>query len=214
MRDVVDLPHGYTLARVESLARVAARATLTEGDTMADRVDDAWAAMVERLYADPTPISAPHLVWEGRKALYRSDRDRLKEHGFFDRDARYGPCSAPRFQEYWFKRSDSFEHQLVERQTFAAIWPRLTDRDRQVLTALAIYGGHIPAAQAIGVCHGSFRTYVSEARRRFFKMWHAGETPSKLWGFNHPGNGGIPGGFNRHLEGCACAICKVTKTTA
>ena len=187
MRDVVELPQGYTLARVEALARVAARATLTDGDTMADRVDDAWAAMVERLYADPAPISAPHLVWVGRKALYRSDRDRLREHGFFDRDARYGPGSMPRFQEYWF---------------------------REVLTALAIYGAYIPAAAALGICHGSFRTYVSEARRRFFKMWHAGETPSKLWGFNHPGNGGIPGGFNRHLEGCGCAICKVTKRTA
>jgi DNA-directed RNA polymerase specialized sigma24 family protein len=196
LRSTVELPQGYTLARIEALARVAARATLTDGDTMADRVDDAWAAMVERLYADPAPISAPHLVWVGRKALYRSDRDRLREHGFYDRDSTYGPGSAPRFRDYWYRRTDAFEHTLVERHTLSAIWSALAERDREVLVAFAIWDDYQAAARALGIPHGSFRTYISAARRRFRRLWHEGETPSEHWGHNHPGNGGL-GRFRR-----------------
>jgi hypothetical protein len=163
----------------------------TPGDSMADRIDDAWSAIVERLYADPEPIPPGLLVWEGRKALYRSDRSRLSQYGCAERDSVNGLGSAPNFRAYWYTASTSFEHQLVEHRTLAQIWPRLSELDRQVLVAFAIYGNNQDAADALGIPAGSFRTYLSWARRDFLKLWHAGETPSKHWGMNHPGNGGL-----------------------
>jgi hypothetical protein len=192
MRDVVELPHGYTLEQVEKMARSAAVSVRTNpGDSMADRFDDAWSAIVERLYADPEPIPPPLLVWVGRKALYNADRSRLSQYGCAERDIGNGLGSAPNFRTYWYSPTTSIEHMVVERQTLAQIWPRLTDRDRQVLVAFAVYGNHRDAADALGIPAGSFRSYVAWARARFLKLWHAGETPSKVWGFNHPGNGGL-----------------------
>jgi hypothetical protein len=192
VRDVVELPQGYTLAQVESMARSAAVSARTNpGESMADRIDDAWSAIVERLYADPEPIPAPMLVWEGRKALYRADRSRLSQYGCAERDIFNGLGSAPNFRTYWYHPATSFEHQIVEHRTLAQIWPKLSDQARTVLVAFAIYGSHQAAADALNMPASSFRTYVSWARRDFLKLWHAGETPSKVWGFNHPGNGGL-----------------------
>lgn len=188
MRDVVELPQGYTLEQVEAMARSAAISVRTSpGDSMADRIDDAWSAIVERLYADPAPIPAGMLVWEGRKALYRADRSRLTQYGCADRDVFNGLGSAPSFRSYWYHPATSFEHSIIEHRTLAQIWVKLTDRDRQVLVALAIYGDPTEAAAAIGIPRGSFHSYLAEARKRFLKRWHAGETPSKHWGKNHPG---------------------------
>lgn len=192
MRDVVELPQGYTLAEVEKMARAAAVSLRTRtGDSMADLVDDAWSAIVERLYADPEPIAAAQLVWVGRSALYRAAASRLSQNGCFDRDISNGLASGPRFRAYWYMPTTTIEHQVVERQTLAQVWTQLTDRDREVFVAFAIYDDYQTAAEAIGVSHGNFRYYIIQARKRFLRLWHEGETPTKIWGFNHPGNGGL-----------------------
>jgi len=213
MRDTVQLPHGYTLAQAEQLARAAACTVHTGStETVADKIDHAWSIIVANLYEAETSPLPGQLVWAARKSLYREDRDRLRDYGYADRDVSNGAASGPNFRTYWYRPSQSIEGQIVERQTLIQIWPTLTDRDRQVLVAFAVYGDATDAAAAIGIPRSSFHSYLAEARKRFLKRWHAGETPSKHWGMNHPGNGGTPGGFNRHLDGCGCAICKVRKT--
>lgn len=125
-----------------------------------------------------------------------------------------GAASGPNFRAYWYRPSVSIEGQVIERHTLAQIWRHLSDRDRDVLVALAVYNSYREAAAALGVCYGSFRTYVSWARRNFLKLWHAGETPSKHWGMNHPGNGGRSPGNTNHHDDCSCAVCKCVRRKA
>jgi hypothetical protein len=212
MRDVVELPHGYTLAQAEQLARAAACTVHTGStETVADKIDHAWSIIVATLYEAPAQPSTGQLVWAARKSLYREDRDRLKDYGYADRNVANGAASGSSFRTYWYRPTASIEHDLIERHTFAQIWPLLTDRDRQVLVALAVYGNATDGAAAIGIPRSSFHMYLSEARKRFLKRWHAGETPSKHWGMNHPGNGGLGAGSNRHQAECPCAVCNVVR---
>jgi len=188
VRDVVELPHGYTLAQAEQLARAAACTVHTGStETVADKIDHAWSIIVATLYEQAEPPTTGQLVWAARKSLYREDRDRLKDYGYADRDVANGAASGPNFRIYWDRPSVSIEDRIVERHTLRAIWSELTDRDRDVLVAFAIWADNQTAAAALGMPRSSFSTYLSEARRRFFKLWHAGETPSRLWGYNHPG---------------------------
>lgn len=189
MRDTVELPQGYTLAEVERLAKVAAGTTLTNpGDTMADRVDDAWSAMVERLYADETPIEPGQLVWVGRKALYRADRATWHHHGVFKANThgtQHGLGSMPAFRQYWWRPTITVEGKVVDHLAFAQIWPRLSPSMQEAVVAVAIYGDQQEAARALGKPH--FRSSLHNARKRFLELWHEGEEPSKHWGYDHPG---------------------------
>lgn len=67
--------------------------------------------------------------------------------------------------------------------TLAAVWPRLSDRDRDVLTALAVHDDVRDAAAALGMVHSSFRTYLSTARRAVLALWHDWETPHRPKGY-------------------------------
>jgi hypothetical protein len=189
MADAVELPQGYTLAEVERLAKVAAGTTLTNpGDTMADRVDDAWSAIVERLYADPTPIEPGQLVWVGRKALYTADRATWHHHGVFkanNHGTRHGLGSMPAFQSYWWRPVTTVEGKVVDRLAFAQIWPRLSPAEQEAVVAVAIYGDQQEAARALGKPH--MRSSLHNARKRFLELWHEHEAPSKHWGYDHPG---------------------------
>lgn len=188
MRDVVEMPQGYTLADVERLAKVAAGTVLTHtGQSMAERVDDAWSAIVERLYADPEPIDPGQLVWIARKALYRGDRDYGHSYGVFKRDAHHGRGSMPRFQQFWWRPVVTIEDQVVDRRAFAEIWPRLSPAEQEAVVAVAIYGDQQEAARALGRPH--LRSSLYSARKRFLALWHEHEAPSKHWGYDHPGSG-------------------------
>ena len=134
MRDVVELPHGYTLAQAEQLARAAACTVHTGStETVADKIDHAWSVIVATLYEAEVPPSTGQLVWAARKSLYREDRDRLKDYGYADRNVANGAASGPNFRAYWYRPSTSIEGQVIERHTLMQIWPRLTSRDREVL---------------------------------------------------------------------------------
>jgi hypothetical protein len=185
IRDV-ELPHGYTLAEVERLAKVAAGTVLTHtGQSMAERVDDAWSAIVDRLYADPTPIDPGQLVWVARKALYRGDRDHWRHHGVYKRDVLNGEGSMPAFRSYWQPRVATVEPGVVDRLAFAQIWPRLTPAQQEAVVAVAIWGDQQQAAQATG--KPWLKSSLCQARKRFLALWHEHETPSKHWGYDHPG---------------------------
>lgn len=182
----VELPQGYTVAEVERLAKVAAGTVNTyTGDSMADRVDDAWSAIVERLYADPAPIEPGQLVWVGRKALYRADRNVWHHYGVFKRDVLAGRGSMPAFQSYWWRPTVTVEGRVVDRLAFAQIWPRLTPAQQEAIVAVAIYGDQQEAARALG--KPWLKSSLHNARTRFLELWHEGETPSKKWGYDHPG---------------------------
>jgi hypothetical protein len=185
LRSVPELPQGYTMAEVDRLASVAAGTVLTHvGQSMAERIDDAWSAIVERLYADPEPIEPGQLVWVAKKALYRGDRTYERHHGVFKRDRMNGFGSMPRFQQFWYQPVATFEDSVVDVRAFAEIWPQLSPGEQEAVVAVAVWGDQTAASEALGK---EVKYNLYHARKRFLALWHEHETPSKHWGYDHPG---------------------------
>jgi len=50
--------------------------------------------------------------------------------------------------------------------------------------ALATFNTYQAAADALGVQYQAFARRIRMARRRFFALWHEGETPSGMWRYD------------------------------
>lgn len=181
-----EIRHGYTLDDAYRIARYVVRTNMWHRamDTP-DRLEAAWYAVVELLYSADQAPSGNDLIWAGNRAIDRLVRDEYHSHGVPGRDWMAGKCSAPNFQRYWWLSmlpAPSCENRVVERQALRQIWPRLTPRQRDALTALASTGDYQLAAGAMGVTLGTFNVQISKARKVFFALWHEGESPSRVWG--------------------------------
>jgi hypothetical protein len=181
-----ELRHGYTLANLNDLAVQAVR--LGRFNRQVDftvRVEIAWSAMAETLYAADEPPAAADLVRAAWAAI-SDDTDRtLRTHGWSTHDRYAGVTN--RFQQYWVglgHQSRSPEEPIVERVALAQIWPRLRPSHRELLLAMAVHEDQGRAAQALGKSRQSFTTQLGEARRAFLLLWHHGEQPSRPWGMD------------------------------
>lgn len=68
--------------------------------------------------------------------------------------------------------------QIAICQILAALPPR----QRESLEALAACGSCWAAASAMGITYGGFLAVLSAGRRRFWELWHEGETPpAAVW---------------------------------
>jgi DNA-directed RNA polymerase specialized sigma24 family protein len=176
--------HGYTLHDLHHLARHAVHTDRWHraGD-IEDRFDAAWHAIVEQLLTAKEPPTRNDLLWAGRQGCDDEVRQQQRAHGYNHHLP--GTGTRPRFESYWFTASahtHSPENGVVERHALRQIWPRLTPRQRQALTALAACGDYQLAAAHLGVTEGTFQVLISRARRRFLQLWHEGERPSRMWG--------------------------------
>lgn len=179
--DGYGLPYGYTLDDLDRLTRKAVRVDASgafwRGSNIADRYETAWSVIAEHLYAAQEPPAEYDLVRTGTAALARSVYELRREHGYEDNQRA--------FNVYWLEaagHTGSHEPRIVDELALAQIWPRLTDRHRAVLTALAVFGDHAPAAQSLSMSTNLWSVHLSKARRAFLKMWHHGEEPSRPWG--------------------------------
>ncbi|MGR6922626.1 hypothetical protein ACU635_50945 [[Actinomadura] parvosata] len=178
------LRHGYNLADLQQLTRFALRRVYGSNVDYRARHDVAWSAIAEALYAAPDdqPPAPSDLLDAAQKAMVRHVRDEMHHHG---RDRHNSGQAMPMFASYWEGmqgRSPSPEGQVVEKTALWQIWPRLTDREREVLLALAAHENYRAAAEALGANPATFNVNVSKARKRFLALWHEGETPSRVWG--------------------------------
>lgn len=177
------LRHGVTANDLARFARVALSKHIpSRGFGWDDRYEAALFGAVERLYASQDPPEPRELLFGAMDALDRMTRDDRKTRGFANRDSYAGPYSAPAFTKYWINPGPpSPEAEVINHVALAQIMSRLSPHQRRALEALATYEDYGRAAKAMGVPYDNFTTYVTQARKTFFTLWHEGEKPAGMW---------------------------------
>lgn len=182
--DEIPLRYGYTLATLDDLSRFAARQSRWHSRMeFSERVDVAWSAIAEHLYASQDRPTWDDLFIAGVGAI----RDHQRGYSqFLGRNTDQGHTgeSRPRFEAYWgtaAKPTPSAEDAIIDRLALAQIWPRLRPSHREALAALAEHGDHGQAAQALGKNRSTYVNLVNAARKEFLLLWHEGEIPSGRW---------------------------------
>ncbi|TDD37841.1 hypothetical protein E1287_07215 [Actinomadura sp. KC06] len=183
--DAHTLRHGYNLADIERLARIAVRAARAQAMDYQDRYEAAWYAIVEGIY---TAIDAPD-PWElkrlGADAVNRLQQDYGHTWGYDRRNPDAGFEGMRGFRKYWEldrRAHRSCEDGVVDRVALWQIWERLSATHQAMLLALAAYEDPVAASAAVGKRYNTFNTHLKNARREFLTLWHEGETPSRFWG--------------------------------
>lgn len=185
---MTELRHGYTLADLHGIARLAVHAAGRMAGDWHDRYDTAWSAVAVALYEAEHWPPAHDLVYAGRVAIWAAVDDERHHAGYYKRKtigSEAGAGSSPAFQTYWLefaRTAPSPEPRTVESLALAQIWPTLTPGQRRCLAALATFDDYQSAAAALGVSKAAFVSLVATGRRRFLAAWHEGETPSRVWG--------------------------------
>ncbi len=180
--------HGYTAFQVVRLAVWAAReCRWVNGMEMVHRAETAWEAIAEHLHLAVIRPEETELIaigWKAMKAQHYQDR---KAHGLGGKDK---ALVSRAFVRYWTSASapaHSHEDLLVDRIALAQIWTALTPTHRQVLTAMAEHDDRRQAERAVNMDAVTFTRTLGRARRAFFALWHEGETPSRMWGYDRSG---------------------------
>ncbi len=185
---MTELRHGYTLAGLARLARLAVHTAGTMASDWHDRYETAWSAIAEHLYAAEHWPPRHDLVRVGQLAIYAAVDDGRHHHGYYKRKTigtEAGAGSSPAFAAYWRPFAapvPSPESRIVERISLAQILPMLAPAQREAIVALAACGSYADAARAIGATGVTFKSNLSRGRQRFLAWWHEGEAPSKPWG--------------------------------
>ncbi|WP_018386409.1 helix-turn-helix transcriptional regulator [Wenjunlia vitaminophila] len=176
--------HGYTLTDLHHLTQTVLRLDRWHTATdVTDRYDAVWHALAEHLCtADEAPTRRA-LISVGIRASDRHVHGEMRHRGWSADHPGHGSHTAPGYQRFWFAaHTPSPEDGVVDRIALAQVWPLLTPRQQQALTALAAYGTYQAAAHAIGASPRTFTSIVAGARRRFYRWWHQGETaPTRPW---------------------------------
>lgn len=181
----VEIRFGYTLTDIHRLTKLAANTAKGWLATdYTDLMEAAWFGIVEHLHtAEHWP---PHydLVRAGQQAVNSLVTDEMHHAGYFKykTTSAYGPFSMPAFVTFWSTPPTTIEPRIIERTALTQIWPALTTRQREALTALAVHGDYVLAAESLGIEPQTFRSLLGRARREFFALWHEGEEPSRMWG--------------------------------
>lgn len=177
------LRHGYTVSQVRVLSlAVVTRQTWYQSVDFDQRLEVAWHAIIEHLYAsDQRPEPAALL----RAAAHAVGQDVQQLHRFYGRNThdRYAGTVAG-FERYWrtaASTSSGPEPAVIDRVALAQIWPRLRPEHQQVLAALTTHDDYALAAAALGISRSWFTTRLGAARREFLRLWHEGEPPSRPW---------------------------------
>jgi hypothetical protein len=177
-----EVRHGYTLADLERLARIAvARDFWHQGMHPADRFDLSFSAMAECLYASDEPPASTDLLNAATTAVRQQAQSDRSAHGISSADVYKDAWNFYRFWWEQFRGTPSPEDLVVDRTALWQIFPVLAPRYRNTLLALAAHGDHAKAAAALGVTRKTYDGHLSEARRAFRLLWREGEQPSRLW---------------------------------
>jgi hypothetical protein len=179
--NVHELRHGYTLADLDRLARVAITRDRSAGWSAAGdydgRFETAWDAIAHHLCATQDAPEPHDLIRAALHALRSDSKAHLRHHGVHNNERSFGI--------FWSEiagATPSCERKVVERTTLTQIWPQLTPYQQRALLALAALGDYQAAADALGEDYRTFAAKVSKARRAFLALWHEGEQPSRPWG--------------------------------
>lgn len=179
------LRFGYTVHGLLRIAKYAAYDCRFAGRIpFAERVDVALSAVAEHVYRAeeaPTEAELRNTAWNALSSRVRTE---LRHHGF---DGDTGKMRVA-FIRYWSPAAvvGSPENAVVERIALAQIRERLHPTLQEALGALAEWGDYGPAAAWLGVSRAVLAVRVSRGRAEFFKWWHEGEEPSRLYSRHRP----------------------------
>lgn len=184
----------YTLGDLERLARYAARyrARWTTVVLSAyERYELAWSAIAEELYARPAhhPPTAEELINIAGEAIRKHAVADLDGRGLYAATTKGQDGHKPRFHTYWHttvRPTPSPEEQIIEPLALRQIWSCLTPSNRHVLLTVARCETRQAAAQALGVSLDRLNNLLYRARRRFLRLWHEHEQPSRIWSPDMP----------------------------
>jgi hypothetical protein len=174
--------HGYTLHDLHDIALTVIRKDQWLASDAPDRYAAVWHALAEHLCTSKEPPTRRDLISIGLRAGDRHVKEETHHHGkTFDHGPGVKPM--PGFERFWHASpTPSHETQIVERLACEQIWPLLAPRQREALDALALHGTYQAAAAAIGARPATFESLIRDARRRFYRWWHEGETaPRRPW---------------------------------
>lgn len=172
-----ELRHGYTISDLNQMTRAAVLADRSGSTPYADRWDTAWSAIATALYEAEHWPRRSSLIQAGWTAIYQEVRDSRRHSGYRDREFDSGVGSAPMFARYWYADAAPWADGIIDRIAAQQVHAGLPERDRAMLDALAVHGDLRTAAVALDIPDSSYRTYVSQARRRWLALWHDWETP-------------------------------------
>ncbi|SHJ48807.1 hypothetical protein SAMN05421803_106221 [Nocardiopsis flavescens] len=180
--------HGYTAFQVVRLAvRAARECRWVDAMDPVHRAETAWEAIVEHLQLAHERPEETELIAVGWKAMKAQHYQDLKVRGLGGKDK---ALLTRAFVRYWTSASapaHSHEEQIVDRLALAQIWTALKPAHREVLTALAEHGDRRRAERSLNMDPVAFKRVLGRARRAFLSLWHEGETPSLLWGYDRSG---------------------------
>ena len=177
------LRHGYTLAGIHELARIAVwSGQWSRVVNFREWYEAAQSAIVEHLYASGEPPSRGDLIGTGIDGIHELIAANRRHHG----DSRHHAHGrSPNFERYWHvfaKPTRSPEEHIIEQAALRQIMAALPDNHRQTLIVLADHVDYGRAAEALGISRRAFISRVSDARQAFRALWHEGEQPSAMWG--------------------------------
>ncbi|HEY5988366.1 MAG TPA: hypothetical protein VIV12_18610 [Streptosporangiaceae bacterium] len=182
--DDVQLRHGYTVAQVSSLSlALVKRQTWLESVSFDQRLEVAWHAIIEHIYTSEQPPGHREVMLAADRAVNRDVQLTRQFHGR-NTHHRYAGTTIKGFERYWWfaaKPIPGPENRVTDRVALAQIWPRLHPAHQTVLAALANHNDHGLAAASLGISRRLFTSRLSDARQAFLKLWHEGESPSRLW---------------------------------
>lgn len=181
-----ELRHGYTIADLERLSRIGARvSSWARAADFEEFMAAARVAIAAHLY-DPETRQRPQefeLIRVAASAAGSLAAKTMSSWGVSHQGGSTFGQRMPQFERYWFALAPSSpEAGVVERLGLWQIWESMTDGQREVLLALAVHEDYQTAADALGYDYVSFVGRVSRARAAFRRLWHEGETPSRMWG--------------------------------
>lgn len=183
------MAHGYTLADITGLARAASSIARGGGIlTVADRVDVAGHAMVVALLESADPVGTADLVRIGFRAVTAAVGDEFRHHGVDHHDG----AERPSYAAFWRTApAPTFDEVLIERIAVRQIMPMLTTRQKAVVRHVASFDawpGNRELAEDFGMHPATYNVTLNDARERFRRWWHEGETPSAMWGRDRAGH--------------------------
>lgn len=173
----IPLRHGYTLASIHELTLIAVHCELFyRARDYHERVDIAWSAIAEHLYASEQPPSRSDLIHAGMSAIASLFVSEARSHGI--NTSQRGRTAVPgtNFQKYWHlstRPTDGPEERIIERIALTQIWVALSPRLRDAFTALAVHDDYGRAAAAVGKTRDQYNSQLSYARRVFLALWQS-----------------------------------------
>jgi hypothetical protein len=167
------LRHGYTVDRLDRLARQVARKFYGWAHNGGNVYDLAWSGIAEALYAAAEPPTERQLIHAGMAAVQQEWKQEAHGHG------RLGSAGirqevGPRFAKFWEGSTVAHfpEDRIVDHVAVRQVLADMPERQRDLLHTVAAHQDLRTAAAALDVPYKTLTARLVEARRSFCRRWY------------------------------------------